>query len=64
MQAVLYGDEAAAAWAAATPQTFESAVFETGRLCGLVGMESPPSGGAGTAAGVYDMLQKLTSALT
>ena len=64
MQAVLYGEEHAAAWAAATPQTFENAVFETGRLCGMVGIEAPPAGGAGTASGVYGMLQQLTETLT
>ena len=34
VQHVVFGAEAAARLAAGVPQTFENAVFETGRLCG------------------------------
>lgn len=62
-QVLLFGENHAADWCRSTPQTFENAVFETGRLCGLVGVAAPFNGGAGTVTAVYEMLSQLSSVL-
>lgn len=63
VQVVLFGEDHALEWSQSTPQTFENVVFETGRLCGLVGVAAPSNGGAGSIAAVHEMLSQLNSVL-
>jgi hypothetical protein len=60
-QVLLFGEQHALDWSKSTPRVFENAVFETGRLCGLVGV--PSSGEANSIAAVNALLSKLNSAL-
>lgn len=61
VQVLLFGEQHALDWSKSTPRVFENAVFETGRLCGLVGV--PSSGEANSIAAVNALLSKLNSAL-
>lgn len=62
VQHMLFGAGPAAQLAAGVPQTFENAVFEAGRLCGVVGIDPPPGGG-GSPKALSQALTDLKAAL-